>query len=65
MLHDSAKGKVFCKGLKMKKVKDVIYMGSWKSIRWLGTFILHLGKAFNNQMFTYMIYWHFRRIVLM
>lgn len=51
----SAKEKVFYKGLKMKMVKDVIYMDSWKSIRWQEIFILHLGKAFSNQVSMYTI----------
>ena len=64
-MTSSAKERVFCKGLKMKKVKGAIYMDSWKLIRLLGISILHLGKAFNNQIFMYMICWHFKRIALM
>ncbi|KAJ4701306.1 Endoplasmic reticulum-Golgi intermediate compartment protein 3 [Melia azedarach] len=41
-----AKEKAFYKELRKKKVKGVIYMDSWKSIRWLGIFTLLLGKAF-------------------
>jgi hypothetical protein len=61
----SAKERDFSKGLKMKKVRDATFMGSWKLIRWLEIFILHLGRVFSNLVFMYMICWHFRRTVLM
>lgn len=61
----SVKGKAFFKKLRMKKVKDAIFMDFWKSIRWLEIFILHLEKAFNNQEFMSMICWHFKRTVSM
>lgn len=53
------------KKLKRKKVKDVISMEWWKSIKWLEIFILLLEKAFYNQTFLCMIYWGFEQRVLM
>lgn len=64
-LTSSAKEKVLSRRLKTKKEKDATFMDLWKSIKWLGTFILPLGKAFISQMFICMSCWLFRTMCTM
>lgn len=61
----SAKEKGFYNGLRRKKARVVISMVFWKLIRLLVISILHLEKAFSNQMCMFMISLHSKKIVLM
>jgi hypothetical protein len=49
----------------MKKVKDAIFMASWKLTRLLGISTLLQGKASSSQMFMFMICFHSKRIASM